>query len=166
MYQTLRDMLSIIVSNYHFGKRCMLCVMIIFSLHFQPNVTNSVFSYWWHFPNSAPRPSPELIFCFILVPCGWEIKFGYTTYGGCTFWELADVRIVLGYPPALPSTLTLLPSLPPTSLPYPSEHFEATIWCVCIYVYMICLPSRTNRCNMSDSQVVFLRSSPPLRQFS
>ena len=43
MYRALEDMLSIIVSNSHFGKRSTARVMTICSLHFLPNITNIVF---------------------------------------------------------------------------------------------------------------------------
>ena len=45
VYQTLGDMLAIIVSNSHFGKRYIARVMNIFSPHFLPNVSNIVFAY-------------------------------------------------------------------------------------------------------------------------
>ena len=74
VYRAHGDMLSIIVSNSHFGKRSAARVMTIFSFHFLPDVTNMVFSYWWNFANSASRPSPELIFGLLSMPCAREIR--------------------------------------------------------------------------------------------
>ena len=45
VYRALGDMLSIIVSNSHFGKRSAARVMIIFGSHVGAHVSESVNSY-------------------------------------------------------------------------------------------------------------------------
>ena len=68
MYWALGDMLTIIVSNSHFGKRAIAKEMNRFVCHSGAPVSKSVNYYWWNFANLRPRASPGLIFCL-----SWKI---------------------------------------------------------------------------------------------
>ena len=74
VYRAVGDILTSIVSNSHFAKRPAARDMTICGSHFLPHVTNHASSYWWNFHNSTPRPSAGLIFGFLLLPCGREIR--------------------------------------------------------------------------------------------
>ena len=66
----LGDMLTSIVSNYHFGKRPGARDITIFSIHALYHVNNKICS---------------LLMIFDYCQVGEKSEFGYTTYGGSHF---------------------------------------------------------------------------------
>ena len=76
MYWAHGDLLTIIVSNSLFGKRPATRVITFLAPLFYPiSPTLYFFLDQFLFANSAPRPSPELIFCLLLLTVMW----GYTS---------------------------------------------------------------------------------------
>ena len=126
VYWALGDMLNSIVSNSHFGKRPTAWVMTIFGYHVGAHVSESVSSYSWNFAISGTRPSPELIFCFLLLPCGWEIGIWVYHLRRGTVWEFVGFQMFSGYSLALSShsSLSLL-SFSPLFSPALSPYWSA-----------------------------------------
>ena len=71
VYRALWDMLNIIVSNSHFGKRPAAREMTTLGSHVGSQSANY---HWWNFAISAVRPFPGWIFGFLLLPCAWELE--------------------------------------------------------------------------------------------
>lgn len=64
--ETLDNILTRIVSNYHFGKQLVARDMTICGSHVGPHVSENINSYLWLFHNWAANPSAKQIFSLLV----------------------------------------------------------------------------------------------------